>query len=63
MSWAALASAAPALARAGCRPLYRDQVGQGLLATVGGDAAPRIHPVWVAIVGDRLLTFVSPRPS
>jgi Pyridoxamine 5'-phosphate oxidase len=60
MSWAALAAGAPEIAAVGRRALYRDAIGQGLLATVRGSAAPRLHPVWVAIVDGRLLSFINP---
>jgi hypothetical protein len=57
-TWAELAEAAPAIATAGRQLLERTGVGEGLLATVRGDAPPRIHPVNVRIVDGRLLTFV-----
>jgi hypothetical protein len=57
-TWADLASAAPAIAADGRALLERTGAGEGLLATVRGDAPPRIHPVNVGIVDGRLLTFV-----
>lgn len=57
-TWNDLASGAPDLAARGRALLERSGIGEGLLATVRGDAPPRIHPVHVRIVGDRLLTFV-----
>jgi hypothetical protein len=61
LSWAALEAGAPDLAAAGRRLIYRDPIGQGLLATVlGDDSLPRIHPVYVAINDGRLLTFINP---
>ena len=57
-TWQAFASGAPDLAGRGRALLERSGIGEGLLATVRGDAPPRIHPVHVRIVGDRLLTFV-----
>lgn len=56
-SWAAFAAAAPTLAAAGAGHLDRSE-GAALLATVRGDAAPRIHPVTVGIVGDGLYVFL-----
>ena len=57
-TWTTFAAAAPQLASDGRRLLERSGIGQGLLATVRGDAPPRIHPVHVGIVDGRLLTFV-----
>lgn len=59
MSWGDFEHAAPELAAAGRRLLYRDGIGQGLLATVRDDDAPRIHPIWFAIVDGRLYAFIS----
>jgi hypothetical protein len=56
--WAAFADRDPDLANAGRRLLERDGHGSGLLATVRGDAPPRISPVSVAVAGGRLLLFV-----
>jgi hypothetical protein len=56
-TWAAFAAAAPELAAAGARHLDRSK-GAALLATVRGDAAPRLHPVTVGIVGDGLFVFL-----
>ena len=57
-TWTDFAAAAPELAEAGRRLIYRTSTGEALLATVRGDEAPRIHPVYVAIVDGRLLTFL-----
>jgi hypothetical protein len=54
--WAAFATAAPDVAGAGRRALER--TGDGFLATVRGDAPPRIHPVAVAVVDGGLYTFL-----
>lgn len=59
MSWAEFAAADPKLAEIGRQMLYRSGHGRGLLATVAGDQPPRIHPMSVAIVDGRLITFVS----
>ena len=56
-SWADFAAAAPDIATSGARHLDRAQ-GAALLATVGGDAPPRIHPVTVGIVDDHLYVFL-----
>jgi hypothetical protein len=57
-TWNDLAAESPAIASAGRRLIERSGIGEGFLATVRGDAPPRIHPVHVRIVGGRLLTFV-----
>lgn len=56
-SWADFAAAAPGLAAAGARHLDRSE-GAALLATVRGDAPPRIHPVTVGIVDGALYVFL-----
>src|SRR5829696_1416460 len=56
-SWASFAAAAPDLAAAGARHLDRAK-GAALLATVRGDASPRIHPVTVGIVEGALYDFL-----
>ena len=56
-SWSACAAAAPALAKAGASHLDRAN-GAALLATVRGDAPPRIHPVTVGIVDGGLYVFL-----
>ena len=56
--WNDLAAGAPAIAGLGRELLERTGAGEGLLATIRGDAPPRIHPVNVGIVDGHLLTFV-----
>jgi Pyridoxamine 5'-phosphate oxidase len=56
--WQDVAAADPALAAEARHLLERSGTGEGLLATVRGDALPRIHPVYVLIVDGRLLTAV-----
>ena len=56
-AWRDFAAAAPALAAAGARHLDRAR-GAAILATVRGEAPPRLHPVTVGIVGDGLFVFV-----
>ena len=56
--WHAFAAGAPSIAAAGRGLIERSGIGEGLLATVRGDAPPRIHPVHVRILDGRLLTFV-----
>jgi hypothetical protein len=56
-SWAEFTAAAPDLAGAGAGHLDRAQ-GAALLATIRGDAPPRIHPVTVAINGEGLYVFL-----
>ena len=55
--WADFRSAAPDLAAAGASHLDRAE-GAALLATVRGDAPPRIHPVTVGIVDGGLYVFL-----
>jgi hypothetical protein len=57
-TWDAFAKAAPAMAAQGRRLIERRGAGEGLLATVRGEALPRIHPINVAIVDGRLLGFL-----
>src|SRR5262249_30084883 len=56
-TWADFAAAAPGIAAAGAAHLDRAQ-GAALLATVRGDAPPRIHPVTVGIVDGGLYVFL-----
>jgi hypothetical protein len=56
-SWAEFATAAPELAAAGASHLDRAN-GAALLATVRGEAAPRLHPVTVGIVDGGLHVFL-----
>ena len=57
-TWSEFETAAPDLASAGRRLIYRGDTGEVFLATVRGDDPPRIHPIWVAIVDGRLYAFV-----
>jgi len=57
-TWDEFAAAAPELAANGRRQLERTGSGNGLLATIRGDAPPRIHPISVAILDGRLLSFL-----
>jgi hypothetical protein len=57
-SWADLEAAAPKVAEAGREVLYRSGEGAALLATVRGDAPPRIHPVNVGVVDGGLYAFL-----
>ena len=57
-SWNDLAIEAPSIADSGRRLIERSGAGEGLLATVRGDAAPRVHPVNVGIVDGHLLVYV-----
>ena len=56
-AWADFAAAAPELGTAGARHLDRSE-GAALLATIRGEAPPRIHPVTVAFNGDGLYVFL-----
>ncbi len=62
-SWSEFAAAAPEIAAEGRRLLYRQGSGQALLATVRGEDAPRIHPITVGVVGDRLCAFILHSPK
>ena len=59
-SWAQFEAAAPEMAATGRRLIYRTRIGEGLLATVRGDGLPRIHPIYVAVHGGRLVAFMIP---
>jgi hypothetical protein len=63
LTWADFKAAAPKLAAEGERLLYRDGIGQALLATVRGDQPPRIHPINLAIADDRLYAFILRSPK
>jgi len=58
-SWSEFAAADPALAAAGRALFYQDGSGKALLASVAGEAPPRIHPIWPAIIDGRLLAFIN----
>ncbi len=58
VSWGAFEAAAPDLAATGRRLFERLDSGSALLATVRGDGLPRIHPITISIVDDRLLAFL-----
>jgi hypothetical protein len=58
VTWAEFAAAAPEIASKGTRLLYAMGGGKALLATVRGDDPPRIHPITVGIVGERLYAFI-----
>jgi hypothetical protein len=55
--WTEFATAAPDIAATGAACLDRSS-GAALLATVRGDALPRIHPVTVGIVEGGLFVFL-----
>jgi hypothetical protein len=63
VTWGEFAAAAPTLAEHGRRLLYRTGTGTALLSTVRGDGLPRIHPISVAIVEDRLVAFINESPK
>ncbi|HEY6058550.1 MAG TPA: hypothetical protein VIV06_10985 [Candidatus Limnocylindrales bacterium] len=62
-SWADFAATAPALAADGHRLLYRTAIGEALLATVRGEASPRLHPIYVAVLEGRLVAFILRSPK
>ena len=57
-TWDDFATAAPDIAADGRRLIEAHGHGSVLLATVRGDAPPRIHPISVAIVDGRLYAFI-----
>jgi hypothetical protein len=57
-TWADFEAGAPELAAVGQRTMERDGISQGLLATMRGEGLPRIHPIYVAVVGGRLYAFL-----
>ena len=63
VTWADLHAAAPDLAAAGRRLIYRGDAGEALLATVRGDEPPRLHPIKVGIFDDRLYAFIGRSPK
>jgi hypothetical protein len=66
VTWAEFKAAAPDMAAEGRRLLYRGKGGEGggaLLATVREGDPPRIHPISVGIVDDRLYAFINPSPK
>ena len=60
VTWATFEADAPQLAAEGRSLLRRGGGDGGLLATVRGEAPPRIHPVSVGIVDGGLYVFVLP---
>jgi hypothetical protein len=58
VAWDAFAASAPELAAAARGLLRRGDLDEALLATVRGDALPRINPVYVGFVHGHLLTVV-----
>lgn len=62
-TWVEFSAAAPELAKQGRQLFYRTETGEALLATVRGEEPPRIHPIWVAILGDGLYAFIGRSPK
>lgn len=63
VTWADFSAAAPDMAAEGRRLIYRRGHGEALLATVREDEPPRIHPISVGIVDERLYAFINPSPK
>ena len=57
-TWADLEIGAPSMAASGRALLEADGEAGALLATVRGDAPPRIHPVTVAVAAGGLFVFL-----
>lgn len=62
-SWAELEAAAPEIAAEGRRLFHHTRIGQAFLATVRGDAPPRLHPIYLAILEGRLVAFLLQSPK
>jgi hypothetical protein len=62
-TWADLTRGNPAITKLGRELLYRTGSGEALLATVRGDGLPRIHPIAVGIVSDRVVAFINDSPK
>jgi hypothetical protein len=60
VTWTEFEEAAPELAAQGRRLLHQRGDGEALLATVRGDAAPRIHSINVDVIGPGLYAFLLP---
>ena len=63
VTWADLNAAAPDIAAVGRDLIYRGAAGEALIATVRGNEPPRIHPINVEIVDDRLYAFIGKSPK
>jgi hypothetical protein len=61
--WASFAAAEPEMAEKGRALLYQRGDGEGFLATVAANGAPRMHPLNVGVVDGRLLVFVQARSA
>jgi hypothetical protein len=61
VTWSEFAGAAPEIASEGRRLIEATDDAKVLLATVRGDDLPRIHPITVAIVDERLYAFIIAR--
>jgi len=62
-TWSEFAAAAPDLAATAHRLFYRTETGEAILATVRGDALPRLHPIYLALLEDRLVAFITGSPK
>ena len=62
-TWGEFAATAPEIARRGRELLYRSGTGEALLATVREAGLPRIHPIYVAVLDDRLVAFILESPK
>jgi Pyridoxamine 5'-phosphate oxidase len=64
VTWAEFEAAAPDVAAAGRRLLYRDGHGAAMLATVrGAEEPPRMNPISLGIVDGRVLAFILQSPK
>ena len=62
-TWSEFAAAAPGIAEHARRLFHRTETGEALLVTVRGEDLPRIHPIYLAVMEDRLVAFITPSPK
>ena len=62
-TWTEFEIQAPGLASEARKNLYEAGIGLGFLATVGGDGAPRVHPVCPILSSAGLHVLVVPGPK
>lgn len=63
LTWNEFAAARPDLAEVGRARFYQVPVGEGYLATVRPDGAPRIRPICPLLTPDGLFAFIIPSPK
>ncbi len=63
LNWNEFAAARPELAETGRALLYQYAVGEGYLATLRADGAPRVRPICPLLTDDGLFAFLIPSPK